>query len=284
MFVIIGLVVVFGCVLGGYMMHGGNIGILWQISEVIIIGGAAIGSFVAANPMSVIKATIAGILGTLKGSGLNKEAYIELLQMMYELFQLAKKEGVIGLEQHIENPESSSIFTKYPTFLANHHAVDFLCDTLKVVLNGGVANHDLEDMMDLDLETMHHEEMKAPGALTTVGDALPGLGIVAAVLGVIITMGKIDQSAEIIGHSVAAALVGTFLGILLSYGLAAPVARAMEQNLEAQGKYLIAIKAGVLSFVKGAPPVVAVEYARRAVTLDARPSFQETEEAVKQAR
>ncbi len=265
-------------------MHGGQLGILFQISEVIIIGGSALGAFLIGNPMPVIKSTIAGILGTLKGTGLNKETYLDLLKMMYETFQLAKKEGLIGLEQHIENPESSSIFSKYPSFLANHHAVDFMCDTLKVVLNGGVANHDLEDMMELDLETVHHEELKAPGALANVSDAFPGLGIVAAVLGVVITMGKIDQPAEVIGHSVAAALVGTFLGILLCYGFAGPLARIMEDNVNSKGKYMQAIKAGILSFVKGAPPVVAVEYARRAITLDSRPTFKETEESVKQAR
>ena len=270
--------------MGGYLMHGGNVLILLQVSEFIIIGGAGIGSFVVANTPATIKATISGVIGTLKGSGMNKEVYLDLLRLMYETFQLAKKEGLIGLEQHIENPTSSSIFSKYSTFLNNHHAVDFFCDTLKVVLNGGVANHDLEDMMELDLETMHHEETKAPTALNTVADAFPGIGIVAAVLGVIITMGKIDQPAEVIGHSVSAALVGTFLGILLSYGFVGPLVKNMEENIDAGSKYMAAIKSGVLSFVKGAPPIVAVEYARRAIPLEARPSFAETEEAVKQAR
>ena len=265
-------------------MHGGDFVILFQISEIIIIGGAALGTLLIANPLSVIKAVISGALGTLKGSKLNKESYLDLMKLLYELFQLAKKEGLIGLEQHIENPEGSSLFTKYPTFLANHHAVDFLCDTLKVVLNGGIPAHDLEELMELDLETMHHEELRPSSALTTVSDALPGLGIVAAVLGVIITMGKIDQPPAVVGHSVAAALVGTFLGILMSYGFFAPIAKSMENTVGENGKYLQAIKAALLSFVKGAPPIVAVEYARRAVASDHRPSFKETEDAVKQTR
>ncbi len=284
MFVIIGVLVVVLAIAGGYGMHGGDFVILFQINEFIIIGGAALGTLLIANPMSVIKALISGVLGTLKGSKLNKEAYLDLMKLLYELFQLAKKEGLIGLEQHIENPEGSSLFSKYPTFLHNHHAVDFLCDTLKVVLNGGIPAHDLEDLMELDLETMHHEELRPASSLNTVSDAMPGLGIVAAVLGVIITMGKIDQPPEVIGHSVAAALVGTFVGILASYGFLAPISKSMENKVAEDGKYLQAIKAALLSFVKGAPPIVAVEYARRAVAPDYRPSFKETEEAVKQTR
>lgn len=284
MFVIIGIVVVIASIAGGYGMHGGDFIILFQINELIIIGGAALGTIFIANPMSVIKGLVSGILGTLKGSKANKTAYLDLMKMLYELFQLAKKEGLIGLEQHIESPEGSTLFTKYPSFLANHHAVDFLCDTLKVVLNGGIPAHDLEDLMELDLETMHHEELRPISALNTVSDAMPGLGIVAAVLGVIITMGKIDQPPTVIGHSVAAALVGTFLGILLSYGFLAPLAKSMENAVDEEGQYLQSIKAALLSFVKGAPPIVAVEYARRAIAPEHRPSFKETEESVKQTR
>lgn len=284
MFVIIGIVVVLASIAGGYGMHGGDFVILIQISEFIIILGAAAGTLFIANPMHVITGLISGVLGTLKGPPTSKEAFLDLMKLLYELFQLAKKEGLIGLEQHIENPESSSLFSKYPTFLANHHAVDFLCDTLKVVLNGGVPAHDLEDLMDLDLETAHHEELRPSSALNTVSDAMPGLGIVAAVLGVIITMGKIDQPPTVIGHSVAAALVGTFLGILVSYGFLGPLVKSMENNVNDNGKYMHAIKAAMLSFVKGAPPIVAVEYARRAVPPDKRPTFKETEDAVKQAR
>lgn len=284
MFVIIGIVVVFGSVLAGYVMHEGQIGILIQPTEFIIIGGAAIGTLLIANPLPLTISVIKGALGTLGGSKINKEAFLEVLKLMYELFQLAKREGLIALEPHIENPSGSSIMGKYKSFLANHHATDFLCDTLKVVLNGGVPAHDLEDLMDLDLETAHHEEMKAPTALNTVGDAFPGLGIVAAVLGVVITMGKIDQPPEVIGHSVAAALVGTFLGILLSYGLVGPISKNMEHIINANHHYMNCIKASVLAFAKGAPAVVAVEYGRRAIEPHERPSFKETEEAVKSVK
>jgi chemotaxis protein MotA len=184
----------------------------------------------------------------------------------------------------VENPHSSAIFSKYPTVLANHHAVDFFCDTMKVVLNGGVPPHDLEDLMELDLETIHQKESRAPAALITIADSLPGLGIVAAVLGVVITMGKVDQPPEVVGHSVAAALVGTFLGVLLSYGVVGPIGRSLENLQAAEQRYLNCIKAAILAFVKGAPPVVAVEYGRRAIDPDFRPSFQETEEALKRAR
>lgn len=282
MFVIVGAVLVLGSMLVGYMMHGGQIGVLIQINEFIIIGGCAIGSLLIANPLSVVKGAISGLIGTLKGPSVNKDAYLELLKLLYELFQFAKREGLIALESHIEDPESSSIISKYPSFLANHHGVEFLCDTLKVVLSGGVPAHDLEELMDLDLEVLHEEEAMPPVAVNTVADAFPGLGIVAAVLGIIITMGHINDGAEAVGKSVAAALVGTFFGILMSYGFVGPLAKNMETNAHNEGKYLLAIKAALLSFAKGAPAAVAIEYGRRAINLDSRPSFSETEEAVKQ--
>ncbi len=284
MFVLIGLAVVFASIIAGYTMHGGQLLILFQISEFIIIGGAAIGALLISNPPDMLRRIVQGVLATLRGNKLSKAAYLELLQFLFEIFQLAKREGLIALEQHVENPHSSAIFSKYPTVLANHHAVDFFCDTMKVVLNGGVPPHDLEDLMELDLETIHQKESRAPAALITIADSLPGLGIVAAVLGVVITMGKVDQPPEVVGHSVAAALVGTFLGVLLSYGVVGPIGRSLENLQAAEQRYLNCIKAAILAFVKGAPPVVAVEYGRRAIDPDFRPSFQETEEAIKRAR
>ncbi len=284
MFVLIGLAVVFASIIAGYTMHGGQLLILFQISEFIIIGGAAIGALLISNPPDMLRRIVQGVLATLRGNKLSKAAYLELLQFLFEIFQLAKREGLIALEQHVENPHSSAIFSKYPTVLANHHAVDFFCDTMKVVLNGGVPPHDLEDLMELDLETIHQKESRAPAALITIADSLPGLGIVAAVLGVVITMGKVDQPPEVVGHSVAAALVGTFLGVLLSYGVVGPIGRSLENLQAAEQRYLNCIKAAILAFVKGAPPVVAVEYGRRAIDPDFRPSFQETEEALKRAR
>lgn len=284
MFVIIGFVVVIGSISLGYALHGGDFVILFQYTEIIIICGSAVGTLLIANPLPLTMQVIKGALGTLKGSKINKDAYIEVLKMMYEVFQLAKREGLIALEPHIENPSGSSIMGKYKSFVENHHATDFFCDTLKVVLNGGVPAHDLEELMDLDLETAHHAELKAPAALNTVGDAFPGLGIVAAVLGVVQTMGIIDQPPEIIGHSVAAALVGTFLGILVSYGFVGPLAKNMEHIVEGEGRYLKCMKASILSFAKGAPAVVAIEYGRRAIEPHDRPTFKETEEAVKQVK
>ncbi len=283
MFVIIGIVLVFASLIGGYLMHGGNLLILWQPNEYIIIGGIAAGSLLIANPMSVVKGVIAGILGTLKGPAVNKQAYLDLMKMLYEIFQFAKREGLIALEQHIENPESSSIISKYPSFLSNHHAVEFLCDTLKVVLSGGVPAHDLEELMDMDIEALHHEEHKPAHALSIVSDAFPGLGIVAAVLGIIITMGHINDGAEAVGKSVGAALVGTFFGVLMAYGVVGPIAAAMGNNAATDAKYIESIKAALLSFAKGAPAAVAIEYARRSIDPENRPTFDETENAYKGA-
>lgn len=281
MFVIIGIVMVFASLLVGYTMHGGKIPVLIQINEFIIIGGAAIGSLLVANPLSVVKAVINGMIGAFKGPKVNKQSYLDLLKLLYELFQFAKREGLIALEAHVENPEQSSIISKYPSFLANHHGVEFLCDTLKVVLSGGVPAHDLEELMDIDLEVLHEEEEGPPSAVSTVADAFPGLGIVAAVLGIIVTMGHINEGAESVGKSVAAALVGTFFGVLMSYGVIGPIAKAMANNAQREGKYMYVIKASLLSFAKGAPAAVAIEYGRRSIDLDSRPSFKETEEVIK---
>lgn len=284
MFVIIGVGIVLGALFTGYLMAGGDIMVLLQISEFVIIGGAAIGSFIAANPLAQIKQTMAAMLKTLKGASVNKETYIQLMQLLYELFQYAKREGLIALEVHAERPEESTIFTKYPTFLANHHGVEFLCDTLKVLLSGGVPAADLEDLMDADLEVMHDEESYPPKAVNVVAEAFPGLGIVAAVLGIVITMGSISEGAETVGHHVAAALVGTFLGVLLSYGVVGPIAKNMELIAELDHRYLVCIKAALLSFAKGAPASVAIEYARRSINPEMRPTFAESEEAIKQTK
>jgi chemotaxis protein MotA len=281
MFVIIGLVLVFGAMIGGYVMHGGNVLVLIQPSEFIIIGGVAFGSMLIANPMHIVKGVFAGVLKTLKGPSVNKEAFLDLIQLLYETFQFAKKEGLIALEKHVEEPKSSSIFSKYPTFLENHHAVTFLCDTLKVLLSGGIPPHDLEELMEIDLESLHKEEHEIAHALNTVSDAFPAIGIVAAVLGVIITMGSVSEGAETVGAHVAAALVGTFLGVLLSYGIAGPLARNIGLISEAEGTYLQCIKVSLLAFSKGLPATVAIEYGRRVVEPELRPSFEEAEGALK---
>jgi chemotaxis protein MotA len=277
-FVIIGLVVVFGSVIGGYVMHHGQVAVLWQPTEFIIIGGAGIGSLVIANPPAVLKACVAQLLGLLKPNAYGAKAYAELLQVLYEVFQKARKDGLVGLESHIENPEGSDIFQKFPSFLHNHHALSLLCDTLKVLLTGTVEDHNLADILDVDLEKHHHEQMLAPHAITAMGDAMPGFGIVAAVLGVIITMGSIGGAASEIGNKVAAALVGTFIGILLAYGVFGPMAKAMEVRIHAEHDYMLCIRTALLSFARGDAPMTAVEFSRRNIEPHERPSFTELEE------
>jgi chemotaxis protein MotA len=283
--VIVGFIVVFVCVFGGFLwaahFNPTAIGFFLHPYEYIIIGGAGLGSLLISNSMALNMRILKGAIGTLKGSKINKDSYIELMRMLYELFQFAKREGLIALEQHIENPNESTIISKYPSFLDNHHAVDFLCDTLKVVLSGGVPAHDLEELMEIDLENHHEEEHEPAAALNTLGDAFPGLGIVAAVLGIIVTMLSITEGAETVGAKVGGALVGTFMGVLLAYGFVGPLARNMEAKVKAEGKYLMSIKEALLSFAKGAPATVAIEYGRRAIDPHNRPSFSETEEAIK---
>lgn len=281
MFVLVGMGIVFAALVIGFTSAGGNLLTLIVIPEYITIIGAAVGSLIIANPLPVLMKIISGALGTLKGPKVNKKAYLDVLKLMYELFQFAKREGLIALEPHVEKPESSPIMSKYPSFLANHHAVEFLCDTLKVVLSGGVPAHDLEELMDMDIEAHHEEEHVPPGALQVMADAFPGLGIVAAVMGIIITMGSINQGAEAVGHHVAAALVGTFLGVLFSYGFFGPIAAQMGSIVRIEARYLLCIKAALLSFAKGAPGSVAIEYGRRSIDPTNRPTFHEAEAAYK---
>jgi chemotaxis protein MotA len=284
MFVIVGVIVVFAALIGGFVLAGGNIVTLLVIPEYIIIIGVAIGSLLIGNPLPILKRILNGIIGAFKGQKTKPTDYIELLKMMYEVFQFAKREGLIALEPHVESPESSTILTKYPSFLANKPALEFFCDTLKIVLSGGIPANDLEDLMDQDLETIEQEEEIPPSSMQTMADSFPGLGIVAAVMGIIITMGAISEGAESVGHHVASALVGTFLGVLLSYGIVGPLAAIMQKNSMKEGKYLQAIKAGLLAFAKGLPASVAIEFARRSIDPENRPTFKETEEAVKQTR
>jgi len=283
MFVIIGFVVVIGAVVGGYLMEGGSLLVLNQPAEFVIIGGAAIGSLLIGTPPAVL-GRLAGQMKNLFGAGNGKAQFGELLTMLYQIFKAAQQGGVMSLEPHFEKPENSSIMSKYPSFLANHHAVDFLSDSIKVIIIGGIGAHDFDSLMDQDLEVRHHEAVVPAQTLGKIADALPGLGIVAAVLGVVITMGAIDGPASEIGHKVGAALVGTFLGILLSYGFVQPLAGNMEARVNADGHYEQCIKAGVLAMYKGFPPAVAVEFARRVLPDEVRPSFDETEKMCKGSR
>ena len=277
MFVIIGLLMVLGSVVTGYLMHHGKLAVLWQPNEFVILGGAGLGSMIMANPLPVIKGVFAQLMGLFKANPFGAKSYAELLQVLYEIFQKARKDGLVGLEAHIEDPEKSDIFSKYPSFSRNHHAVSLLCDTLKVLLTGTVEDHNLAEILDIDLEKHHHEQMLVPHAVTAVSDAMPGFGIVAAVLGVIITMGQIGGEAKLIGESVAAALVGTFLGILLAYGVLGPIAKAMENRIAAENDYMLCVRTALLAFARGDAPMTAVEFARRNVEPHERPSFSELE-------
>ncbi len=282
MFTIIGVFIVLGAVVVGYVMHHGNMAVLIQINEMIILGGAGFGSLMAGHGMAGVKGVIQGTIGLLKPDPYTKGAFSDLLKMMYQLFNVARKEGLLGLEKHIEDPVKSDILGKYPTFINNHHACDFFCDTLKVILSGSVGPHDLSDMMELDLEVAHHAAMLPSAAMQTTSDAMPGFGIVAAVLGVIITMGKIGGEAAAIGESVAAALVGTFLGILLAYGIFSPISKAMELRLGSEGMYMNCIRHALFSFARGEAPITCVEFARRNIDPVVRPGFSEMENAVKE--
>jgi chemotaxis protein MotA len=276
MLLILGTLVVLGSVVGGFLLHGGEMLVLVQPSEFLIIGGASIGSLLISTPPKLIRMLV-GQLRSIFGRGYTPGDFLELLALQYQLFRVIQQNGVMALESHVENPEASPILVKYPTFVARHHAAVFLFDSLKIMILGGIAVHDLEALMDEDLHVHHEETLKPSGTLARVSDALPGLGIVAAVLGVVITMQAIDGPPAEIGHKVAAALVGTFLGILLSYGFVGPLSTHLEHMVAEEGRYLQCLKVGILSAYKGLPPAVAVEFARRALPSDLRPSFDETE-------
>jgi chemotaxis protein MotA len=283
MLVIIGIVVVFGSIVGGYLMEHGNIRVLIQPAELLIIGGAAGGTALIANPFYIVKRIIAGLLGALKGSAFTKDRYLESLKMMYEFLNKARKEGLVGIESDVEDPAKSAIFSKYPKFLADHHLRDFVCDTMRTAITGGVEPFDFDQMMEMDMEVHHNQTSKSISALSTTADSLPGLGIVAAVLGVVITMGALGGPPEEIGHKVAAALVGTFLGILLCYGLVGPLAANMATAADEEHAHLQVLRILMASFSKGMAPIMAVEMARRAIPGHVRPGFVEVEKACRNA-
>ncbi|MDE3196490.1 MAG: flagellar motor stator protein MotA [Acidobacteriota bacterium] len=281
MFAIIGIVVVFGSILGGFMMEKGPIPVLMQPAELVIIGGAAAGTMLIANPLGLIVRIFKSILGTIGGSKYNKAVYLEALKMLNDIFTFARKSGMAKLEEDVENPEKSAVFSKYPKFVKDHHMLHFVCDTLRTAVAGVVAPHDLDEIIEKDID-IHHAEASAPArALAMVADALPGLGIVAAVLGVVITMSALGGPPEEIGHKVAAALVGTFLGILLSYGVVAPIASNLEKIIDAEGQFYQMLRAGLMAFAKGMAPIIAVEFSRRAIPHQLRPTFKEMETACK---
>jgi len=280
MFLIIGSVVVLACVFGGYMAGGGHMIVLFQPFEVLIIVGAATGAFIIANSPAVLKKTFASVLGLLKGPRYNKASYVELLSLLYQIFKLSKTKGMLALEGHVEKPEESTLFAQFPNFAKDHHAMVFLCDYLRMLTLGTDNSHEVESIIDEELETHHKEQHVISDAVQTMADGMPALGIVAAVLGVIHTMGSITEPPEVLGHLIGGALVGTFMGVLLSYGFVAPTATALKNRFDAEAKYLQCIRSGLLAHMQGYPPAVSVEFARKALLSEVRPTFYEVEEAV----
>ncbi|ALP54466.1 flagellar motor stator protein MotA [Candidatus Tenderia electrophaga] len=284
MLIIIGFVVVLACVAGGFVLSHGNLLSLWQPFELLIIGGAAFGAFLASNPAKVHKAVLKNLLGALKGSKYKKALYLDLLSLMYDLLQKSRKEGMMAIEADIEAPSESALFSKHPSILADHHVVEFICDYLRLMVGGNMNPFELENLMDIELAAHHKEAAMPAEAITKVADALPGFGIVAAVLGIVITMSYIGGDPATIGSHVAAALVGTFLGILLAYGFVAPLAVAMEHNAREEAKFYECIKICLMAAVNGYNPQVAVEFGRKVMYASDRPSFIELEEHVKNSQ
>jgi chemotaxis protein MotA len=277
-----GIVVVFVCVIAGFLMEKGQIAVLLQPAELLIIGGAAIGTVLTANPIRILKKIVIGLVSIVKGAPFPRARYLDTLKMMFDLLAKSRKEGAISIEGDVEEPENSVIFSRYPQFLKNHHVRDFVCDTMRMVITGGVSAFDLDQMMELDMDVHHQTENQPCEALSTMADALPGLGIVAAVLGIVVTMGALGGPAEEIGRKVASALVGTFLGILLCYGLVGPLSSNMTKIVEEEQSYYHVLRVMMIAFIKGTAPILAVEMGRRAIPEHIRPSFFEVEKACRE--
>ncbi|MBI5643753.1 MAG: flagellar motor stator protein MotA [Deltaproteobacteria bacterium] len=283
MFPIIGLVIVFGSIVGGYLLEHGNLYVLIQPAEFVILGGAAIGSLVITCPPKLLFQILKSLPKVFSGKSQGKDSYLTMMGLLYTIFVKIKKDGLLAIEKDIEEPEKSPLFKAYPEILKNHHAIDFICDNLRVFVVG-VDPMEMESMMDIEMDAHHQESGVAPAVITKIADSLPGFGIVAAVLGVVITMGKMSESPEVIGHSVAAALVGTFLGILMCYGFLGPIGSHLEHKAREESKYFEAIKVGILAFAKGSAPQIAVEAARRSLYSDTKPSFKELDTALRKKK
>jgi chemotaxis protein MotA len=280
----VGIIVVIVGVFGGFLANGGHMHVVFQPFEAVIIGGAAIGGLLIANPLPIVKMIIKNAIHAITGGGPTKKDYVEVLQLLFSLFQIFRKDGPQAVEKHIEEPNSSEIFKLYPNFLKNHHAVDFLCDTMKITLSADLSQYDVDDLLEADIRCMHEEEHAAQHAVQMVADALPGLGIVAAVLGIVHTMDYLTAGVETIGHLVAAALIGTFIGVLTCYGFLGPISTKMKLDIESEGRFLYVIKAALVSLQRGAPPLVCVEFARRSIYPGDRPSFEEMDNATKETK
>ncbi|MFC6840303.1 flagellar motor stator protein MotA [Xanthomonas theicola] len=281
MLIIVGFLVVVVSVVGGYVLSHGKLGALWQPYEVVIICGAALGAFLVSTPGKTVKETLAGILAVFKGPKYKAEDYKNVLTLIYELLNKARRDGFMALEDHVEKPTESAIFGNYPKVLADHHLLDFMTDCLRLMIGSNIEPHELEPLLELELEKHHHEALAPSHALAKVSDGLPGFGIVAAVLGIVITMGAIGGPIEEIGHHVAAALVGTFLGILLAYGFVAPLSAAMEARAEQDSRIYESVKTALLACLRGYNPKIALEFARKTLPSDVRPGFSEFETHLK---
>lgn len=279
MFKVIGHIGVVVCTLGGYMALGGHLQVLNQPFELVIIFGTALAAFMIANSNHVIKACIADFKAIYKKDKYSKESYVELLSMLYLVFKTARTKGWLALEQHIEKPEESDLFKKFPSFHADHHAVTFLCDYLRLISLGAEKPHEIEALMDQEIETQSQQRNHTSHALQTMADGMPALGIVAAVLGVIKTMGAITEPPEVLGRLIGGALVGTFLGVWLSYGFIGPIASAVKERNDGELKYYLCMKTCILAFLQGAAPQVAIEFGRKILLHDTQPTFLEVETA-----
>ncbi|HWK43135.1 MAG TPA: flagellar motor stator protein MotA [Stellaceae bacterium] len=280
MFLMVGAIIILVSVFGGYIAGGGHLDVLWQPFEFIIICGAALGAFVIGNPKDVVVGALKSFGKLLKGSKHKKESYVELLCMLNATFKLAKTKGSMALETHIERPEDSALFQRFPIFAKDHHAMTFFCDFMRMLVMGADSAHEIEALMDQRIDVHHHEEMEIASAIQNTADAMPALGIVAAVLGVIHTMGSITEPPEVLGHLIGGALVGTFLGVWLSYGFIAPMAQSLKGVADDEVKYLICIKSGIIAYIQGYAPIMAVESARMVLKSHNQPSFQDIEAAI----
>ena len=281
MFVIIGIAVVLGCVLGGYMLEGGHMYVLFQPIELLIIGGAALGSFFISAPKSIVIGTFKHILHVFTGKEPSAADFQDLLTLLYELINIARRDGIVALEPHVSKPEQSATINRYPAIAKNKQLAFFICDNIKALLSEGIDAHRYDDLMRTDIATLNHHALTAPAAVTRVADSLPGLGIVAAVLGIVLTMAKINEPPEVLGHSIGAALVGTFLGILLCYGFVGPMASNLEYQAQAQETMLHVAKEVLAAFNSGFSPMLSVEMGRRAIPEDVRPSMEDMEGALR---
>jgi chemotaxis protein MotA len=281
MTVIVGYIVILAAVVGGFILAGGHVGSLIQPVELIMIGGAAVGAFVVGNTGKVIKSVLRALPTVFQGSKFSKALYLELLSLLYDILAKVRKEGLMSIESDVEAPDQSPIFTKYPKILADHHAIEFMTDYLRIMVGGNLNAFEIENLMDVEIETHHHEGEVPAQAMARLGDGLPAFGIVAAVMGVVHTMESVGLPPAELGKLIAAALVGTFLGILLSYGFVAPLATLLEHKLNESTKMFQCIKVTLLASLNGYAPQVAVEFGRKVLYSTERPTFRELEDEVK---